>query len=396
MMHLLSLIDEIFISCRMSNRKNIMVAYPYNNTSLENLKGERWVDIPGLDGYFCVSNLGRVKRNEYEVTYRNGYVHVKPSMIIKPQLVKSPNDFIGDHTYHLCVNFTLSGVRYSYTIPRLVYYCFVKPFDLRDTNIIIMTKNHDNKDIRPGNLVIATRGERMQRVAARGRFDSPLLHMSKEARSKMLLNVARAQQKEVSQYSLSGKKIRTYESMAAASRVLGLSEGIISKAARGKLVTAGGYVWRWGKEKKIDMQGFLAARRKTIREKNGSRITQYSFTGKRIAIYATATDAQEATGISAGNCLKVVNGINKSAGGFYWKKGAGPARIDLRRYNLGDRSGAIKRRKAVAQYSLNGKYIRTFPSVTDAARYVDIGIIGISAACRGHQLSCRGYKWKFV
>src|SRR5258708_22806079 len=115
---------------------------------------------------------------------------------------------------------------------------------------------------------MATRGERMQRAAARGRFDSPPLHMSEEARSKMLLNVARAQQKKVSQYSLSGKKIRTYESMAAASRELGLSEGVISRVAKGKLITAGGYIWRWGKETKIDVQGFLAERRKAIRERN--------------------------------------------------------------------------------------------------------------------------------
>ncbi|HVW60815.1 MAG TPA: NUMOD1 domain-containing DNA-binding protein [Puia sp.] len=243
---------------------------------------------------------------------------------------------------------------------------------------------------------MATRGERMQRAVARGRFDSSLKHMSEEARAKMLLNVARAQQKEVSQYSLSGKKIRTYESMAAASRALGLSEGVISKVAKGKLVTAGGYVWRWGKEKNIDMQHFLADRRKTIRERNGSRITQYSLTGKRIAVFATAMDAQEATGISAANCLKVANGFNKSAGGFYWKKGAGPAKIDLRKYTWGNQSGAIKRRKAVAQYDLNGKYIRTFTSVTAAAEHMGIGIIGISTACRGLQHTCKGYKWKFA
>lgn len=373
-----------------------MIEYPYKKTSLISLKGERWKDIPGLEGYFCISNLGRVKRNEYQTTYRNGYIHTKPSMIIRPVLAKISNDFIGDHTYHLCVHVRLGGRRYGYTLPRLVYYCFVKPFDLKDTNIFILTKNCDNKDIRPGNLVMATRGIRMQRAAARGRFDSALLHMSEEARSKMLLNVARAQQKEVSQYSLSGKKIRTYASMAAASRELGLSEGVISRVARGKLVTAGGYIWRWGKEKRIDMQRFLADRRKAIRERNGSRVTQYDFTGRRIAIFATATDAQEATGIAAGNCLKVVNGTNKSAGGFYWKKGAGPAKIDLSKYSWGNESGAVKRRKAVAQYNLKGKCIRTFTSITAAAVYMDTGIIGISAACRGHQITCKGYKWKFV
>ena len=370
--------------------------YPYQNTSLENLKGERWEDIPGLDGYFCVSNFGRIKRNEYEVTYRDGHVHTKPTMIIKPRLGKVSNDFIGDLTYHLCVQVSLSGRKYAYTITRLVYYCFVKPFDLKDPNVFILTKNCDNKDIRPGNLTMVTRGERMQRAVARGRFDSYLKHMPEEARTKMLLNVAKAQQKEVTQYSLSGKKIRTYKSMAEAGRKLGVSADVIRNVVKGKLVTGGGYVWRLGKEKKIDIKSFLADRRRAIRDRNGSRITQYSLAGDRIAIFATAMDAQEATGISAANCLKVANGFNKSAGGFYWKKGVGPAKIDLSGYNWGNQSGAIKRRKAVAQYDLNGKHIRTFTSVTAAAEYMGIGIIGISAACRGQQHTCKGYKWKFA
>jgi len=380
----------------MSNRKTITVEYPYKNTSLDNLKGERWKDIPGLDGYFCVSNFGRIKRNEYEVTYRNGYVHIKPSMIIKPQLAKVSNRFIGDVTYHLCVIVTLSGRHYSYTIPRLVYYCFVRAFDLKDENIFVLTKNCDNKDVRPDNLILMTRGERMQRAVARGRYDSPLLHMSEEARTKMLLNVAKAQQKEVTQYSLLGKKIRTYKSMAEASRELGLSEGLINKVAKGKLVTAGGYFWRWEKEKKIDVQRFMADRRKAIRERNGSRITQYSFAGKRIAIYATATDAQVATGISAANCLKVANGINKSAGGFYWRKGSGPAKIDLRKYSWGNVAGGLKRRKAVVQCDLSGKIIRRFTSITDAAKYMKVGIASMSGACRGDHHTCKGYKWKFA
>lgn len=370
--------------------------YPYQNTSLENLKRERWEDIPGLDGYFCVSNFGRIKRNEYEVTYRDGHVHTKPTMIIKPRLGKVSNDFIGDLTYHLCVQVSLSGRKYAYTITRLVYYCFVKPFDLKDSNVFILTKNCDNKDIRPGNLTMVTRGERMLRAVARGRFDSPLKHMPEEARAKMLLNVAKAQQKEVTQYSLSGKKIRTYKSMAEAGRKLGVSADVIRNVVKGKLVTGGGYVWRLGKEKKIDIKSFLADRRRVIRDRNGSRITQYSLAGDRIAIFATAMDAQEATGISAANCLKVANGFNKSAGGFYWKKGAGPAKVNLTKHAWGKRSGGIKRRKAVAQYDLNGKYIRTFLSVTAAAEHMGIGIIGISQACRGQQHTCKGYKWKFA
>jgi len=42
--------------------------YPYQNISLENLEGEVWKDVPGLDGYFLISktcgNEERVDVNE--------------------------------------------------------------------------------------------------------------------------------------------------------------------------------------------------------------------------------------------------------------------------------------------------------------------------------------------
>lgn len=36
--------------------------YPYENKSLQNIDGEEWKEINGLNGYYAVSNFGRVKR----------------------------------------------------------------------------------------------------------------------------------------------------------------------------------------------------------------------------------------------------------------------------------------------------------------------------------------------
>ena len=78
---------------------------PYQNRSLEDMKGEKWEDIPGLDGYFLISNFGRVKRLEYEMQYRNGKIYTQPEKIIRPIIVKQPNKSIGDHTYFLTTLF---------------------------------------------------------------------------------------------------------------------------------------------------------------------------------------------------------------------------------------------------------------------------------------------------
>ncbi|HTE24654.1 NUMOD4 domain-containing protein [Flavitalea sp.] len=74
-----------------------MKNYPYQNTELNNIKGERWKDIPGLEMYFKVSNFGRIKRLENELEYSDGRVYIKPEKIIKPVLMKIPNGFMMDN-----------------------------------------------------------------------------------------------------------------------------------------------------------------------------------------------------------------------------------------------------------------------------------------------------------
>ena len=62
--------------------------YPYQNISLENLEGEVWEDVPGLERYFLISNFGRIKRQKYELQHPNGYVYKLPEKILKPKLEK--------------------------------------------------------------------------------------------------------------------------------------------------------------------------------------------------------------------------------------------------------------------------------------------------------------------
>lgn len=146
--------------------------YPYQDLSLDDLEGEEWEDIPGVDGYFLISNFGRVKRQQYEMQYRNGAIHVKPEKIIKPAVVKVLNKFKKDYAYCLTTQFTLSGKTYSFTVARLVYYCFVQQFDLDDHHKVVLCQDQDSFNIHPGNLKMATLNEKQQRVVARKRMRS--------------------------------------------------------------------------------------------------------------------------------------------------------------------------------------------------------------------------------
>jgi len=230
------------------------VKYPYENNSLKKIKGEQWKAIPGLDGYYQISNYGRVKRLEYEMLYKNGLIYLKPEKIIKPTIIRQPNKFKRDHTYFLVNRVIFKKKRHNFSIARLVYYCFVNHFNLEDHTIVILCKDSNNFNIKPPNLAIATIEEKQQRTVKRKRFRSPLLNLSEKLRKKQRRAIIKSKSKQVSKYSLSGKKIKTYPSAAAAQRATGIHATSIGNRASGKGKTAGGFIWRWGNNPKIVMQ----------------------------------------------------------------------------------------------------------------------------------------------
>lgn len=228
--------------------------YPHQNLSLKNIKGEKWKDIPGLEDYFMVSNFGRIKRLEYEMQYRNDAIYVKPEKIVKPQVVRQKNNLKNDYTQFLVNRVTFDGTRYNLTLSRIVYNCFVAPFNLDDKKIVIFCKDGDGLNIFQKNLIKSTPSDRSQRIVARGRMVSPLNTLSDEFKEKQRTAIVKSISKSVSQYSLKGKKIKTYSSAAAAERATGIFATSIGQRASGKGISAGGYVWRWGNEKTVDVE----------------------------------------------------------------------------------------------------------------------------------------------
>jgi hypothetical protein len=68
--------------------------------------------------------------------------------------MRTPNTYVSDFTYQLAAHLTLERKEYHISIRRLVYYCFVKSFDLKDTSILIVSKKGNGLDIRPENLLV--------------------------------------------------------------------------------------------------------------------------------------------------------------------------------------------------------------------------------------------------
>ncbi len=369
--------------------------YSYQNLSLQSMKGERWKNVPGLEGYYVISNLGRVKRLEYEIKYEDGRCIIRKEKIIKPGIFRHYNKFTGDFTPFLRFSVSLSEKRYNFSVARLVYHCFIRSIDLNNFKTVILTKDGDNFNIRPSNLIAASLTQKHRRIFQRKRAISNFLNLPEATRQRQRQAITKKISRQITQYSLAGKKIKTFPSMVAAQRATGVFASSIRATAVGINMIAGGYIWRFGNAKTIDTKNIEIRRRKR-REKLEQKVTQYDMQGRRIALFPSIKNAAETIGASESAISFQLKGSRayKSVKGYFWKKGYGPARIDLSNYKWGKKAIAAGNSKKVKQYSLQGKYIQTFSSVTAAARHLGVSPSSLSCACNGRSLTCGGFKWQ--
>jgi hypothetical protein len=292
------------------------VKYSYQNRSLKNIKGEKWEDIPGLDGYYCVSNFGRVKRQRRESVNSAGILKVYKEMIIAPRIMRTPNNYVSDLTYQLGCNVTVEGKQYCMSIRRLVYYCFVTHFNLNDEAILIVSKNGNGLDIRPKNLLAVNRKEFVARIIEQKRT-IPEFRV-KEIHKIGALAAKKVTSKQVTQYDKKGRKIKTYPSAMEAYRQTGISNSSIANAATGFEPTAHGYFWAYGNSKFFDVKTFLDKRKIGFKKKRGTKVTQYNFKGERVAKYLTLTDAANAVNAQSYISIShVIKGKARSALGYF-------------------------------------------------------------------------------
>ncbi len=374
-----------------------MKNYPYQNTELKNLQGERWIDIPGFEMYFMVSNYGRIKRLEYEMVYSDGRVYTKPEKIIKPVLMMLYNRFMNDNIYFLRVTITLHKQKNNFSLARLVYNSFEKPINLHDESVVILTKDGDGRNIKHSNLQIASLSEKQKRIFDLKRRE-PLV-VDEEARKIAVANAKLSNNKQVSQYTMLGKKVKTYPSVTIASQETGISQSHISNRARGTEFSAGGFIWRFGNAPSVDIKPMLKLIeqwRNRNKEAFGTKVSQYNMKGRRICVYPTINDAAKATAISKANISSVFSENRFSAGGFYWLKGYGPGKVDLSGYEYGEVLRAKRRQRPIQKYSKDGKPLQKFDSIKEAAANAGVHTSTVIGALRNKHDTAGGYKWKYI
>ena len=174
---------------------------------------EEWRDIPGYEGFYQVSNLGRVRSVPRNVETKDGRIFHYKEKILSSSSVRG-----GYQGLMLCKN----GVNKSIMVHRLVAQVFlVNPANLPEVN----HKDRNVKNNRADNLEWCSR-------LYNSRYDGAVARRSE------------LYKKPVQQLSLDNVVINEYSSVKEASQQTGICRTSITKAATGVISKAGGFKWQ--------------------------------------------------------------------------------------------------------------------------------------------------------
>ena len=181
---------------------------------------EEWKDIPNYEGLYQISNLGRIKSLEKMLKNKNGYRKSEEKILI-PQRRKNG---------YLKVELYKNGQRKTFMIHRLVGEAFVfKPENKCEIN----HKDGNKENCCVSNLEWITHSENMQHAVEKGL---------------VLKGGNNDRAKKINQYDLQNNYIRTWECLRETERILKIHSSNISKCCKGKVKSAGGYIWRYADE----------------------------------------------------------------------------------------------------------------------------------------------------
>lgn len=189
--------------------------------SVENLNGEIWRDAKGLEKYYEVSNMGRV-RSKQRITDIQSYCHI----VRKPRILKA--QYNGAY-YRVVIS--IDGKFKQTMIHRLVAEAFLQnPDNLPEVN----HKDEDKSNNCLWNLEWCTRLYNAG-YGTKGKRHS--------------LFMTKYNGRVVCQYTKDGNFVATYRTITEASKTTGIHYTAIREVCiRGRQKAAGGYVWRYAED----------------------------------------------------------------------------------------------------------------------------------------------------
>lgn len=203
--------------------------YPYEQLLLKNLKGEIWKAVYGYEGYYQVSNFGRVRSLDRIIPHPRLYQQFVKGRILKQKVVKDFNQHTGDDMISLQVSFAVEGTPHYHNVRRLVFAAFKQKIDFQKDGLYVINKDGDGYNNRVSNLTLVSKAEKQRRSIDTGRQDFD--YLKSVDRSAWKKNYSR--RIPINQYSAKGKLLKKYTCIREAHKATGFDSKGVSNAAKG-------------------------------------------------------------------------------------------------------------------------------------------------------------------
>lgn len=188
---------------------------------------------------------------------------------------------------------------------------------------------------------------------------------------------------EVCQLDLNGKLLKTYPSIAQASRETGCSHSSICGCCTGTYNQSLSYQWCYKKDLKERINQPAIKKKQT-----NIPVIQLTKNGDFVKLWYTIKEAQDYYNISNGKISAVCRGKRITTAGYKWKY-LFPQQQE--------KTTAHYFSRPVNQFSKDGRFIKKFNSVNEASLSIGQQKGGhISEVCKGKRAFCGGYKWEYA
>lgn len=191
--------------------------------SLGNLEGESWKDIKNYEGFYQVSNYGRIKSLQRNVPTKGGSTRISNVRILKAK--------INQHGYCTVTLIATGMGRGFFMVHRLVAEAFIP-----NTNHLPFINHKDENKL--NNVVL-----NLEWCTAKYNTNYGT-GIERRSKSQMCTH---PNSKRVRQLNLNGEEVAVFDSLAAASRAMGVHKTRIARCCRGEknANTSCGYKWEF-------------------------------------------------------------------------------------------------------------------------------------------------------
>lgn len=202
-------------------------------------------------------------------------------------------------------------------------------------------------------------------------------------------------------FNSNGEKIGEFPLLAYAAEHYSIPRATVNQHVRKGKGTCHGMMFRYKDEVgdilKLPTDEVYKPNEKRNSKQRKTSVVVFDMSGNRVAEFPSVKGAAQSLGLLRSSISAVLSGAQKTCGNFIFKRS-----IDVIGCSVldGDSvSMALSKPSAAKQilcYDLDGVYLRTYSSITEAENQLGISMKAISACLSGNSITSGGFQWRYA